>query len=117
MFSSEETRLRLIQKFWEETYRNLNALRHNLTRLHELETREVIRTMFLAAHTIKGNLGMMQLLDLELFDLHAPASDLEAVLLSLRDQEINLDDTVIRKVETCLAQLESQLATTQEELR
>ncbi len=113
MLSSDEMRGRLIQKFWAETNRNLRALRTKLTDLQQPNNHETIQAMFLAAHTIKGNLGMMQLLELDLLELNSPASDLEGLLLSLRDQEISFNGSVEQTLENYLVQLENQLASYQ----
>lgn len=114
MISSDDTRQRLIKKFWDQTTQNLSTLRNNLSCLRQLDNRDAIKTMFLAAHTIKGNLGMMQLLDVDLFDLNAPASDLESLMLGLRDQEIEPDNRIISELESYLDLLENQLAINQE---
>jgi chemotaxis protein histidine kinase CheA len=107
MISSEESRLRLIQKFWTETTRNLQAIRANLPHLNQADNRQAVNSMFLAAHTIKGNLGMMQLLDLDLLDLQAPANNLEALMLKVREQEGQADNSLIENLEKNLEQLES----------
>jgi len=114
MISSDDTRQRLIQKFWDQTTHNLGTLRNNLACLPQPDNRAAITAMFMAAHTIKGNLGMMQLLDVDLFDLNAPASDLESLMLGLRDQEIEVDNAIIKELESYLDQLESQLTINQE---
>jgi chemotaxis protein histidine kinase CheA len=114
MISSEDTRQRLIKKFWDQTTHNLNTLRSNLASLLQLDNKAVINTMFLAAHTLKGNLGMMQLLDVDLFELNAPASDLESLMLGLRNQEFEPNSGTISELESYLDLLENQLAVNRE---
>lgn len=115
MFPSEEMRLRLLSKFRAETARNLEVLRQNLPLISEPNNRQTIQLMFLAAHTIKGNLGMMQLLEEDLLiDLNAPANDLEALMQSLRDQEKTLNAAIIQELETYIFHIENQFMLGQE---
>ncbi len=108
MVPSEETRLRLLSKFRVETAQNLTTLRNQLPKLYQPENQDVIITMFFAAHTIKGSLGMMQLLEETEQTVSMPATHLEALLLSLRNREIVADPSIIETIESYLAQLESQ---------
>lgn len=117
MMPPEETRLRLARKFWTETTQYLNSLRRDLPTLKDGKTSpnpDLISRMFLAAHTVKGNLGMMQLLDIDLFDLNEPASDLESLMLRLHNQEVAPDAAVVQSLEKYLNQIESQFAIRQE---
>ena len=108
MLPSEETRLRLLRKFRVETAQNIITLRNNLPQLCTPENKDAIISMFFAAHTIKGSVGMMQLLDDNMNQLNAPASHIEAVMLSLRNQEFVPDATTVQEIEDYLQQIESQ---------
>ncbi len=110
MLLSDEVRQRLLHKFRTETSQNLATLRLNLPFLNEPEDRDAIITMFFAAHTIKGNLGMMQILEVDLSALNDRATDLETTLLGLRNRELMPGPVVARQLEEYLSQLESQFS-------
>jgi len=84
MIDSEETRIRLIGRFKLETAKYLDKLKINLPRLMIApEDEETTRQVFLLAHTIKGNVAMMLLLDKEFASLNPYAQKLETAALAL----------------------------------
>ena len=114
MVPSEETRTRLLRKFRAETTQNLSTLRNQLPLLCEPNNGDIIITMFFAAHTIKGSLGMMQLLEDNWLDLNEPASQLESLIMGLRNAEITADPALVVRLGSYVAQIEREFSPSQE---
>ena len=111
---SEETRSRLMRKFRAETTQNLITLRTNLPLLCQANNHDTIITMFFAAHTIKGSLGMMQLLQEDWLELNEPASRLEAIIMSLRNEEILPDAALVAQLEGYVTEMEKEFSPNQQ---
>lgn len=84
-FASEDTKQRIIRKFHSDTSQHLEVLRRNLTLLGTPEHAAAVKTLFMAAHTIKGNAGMMELLEVDVPGLVEPAGQMEALFYELQN--------------------------------
>jgi chemotaxis protein histidine kinase CheA len=108
IFASEDARQRLVNKFHKETAANLVTLRQNFDLLAAADTEPALRAIFLAAHTIKGNVGMLELLDVELPGLGEPAQELESLIYDLQDGTVSLSAEMTRQIENYIGELEKR---------
>lgn len=107
MFDSEESRNRLITKFKTETNKHLLKLRNYLLQLETTpEDGEVLEQVFMLAHTIKGNLGMMLLLDEEFAKLNPYVQKLEYVAIELHNRNIRLEPALMQEFYENIGQIE-----------
>jgi two-component system chemotaxis sensor kinase CheA len=111
MLDSEETRTRLIKRFKVETAKHLDGLKSNLPKLESApEAEDALEQIFFLAHTIKGNVGMMLLLDQGFSRLNPYAQNLEAFALALRDGQRIVEPGLLNDFYENISQLEYKFA-------
>lgn len=98
MLESPEVLSRLITKFKVETTKHLDNLKASLPRLVAApEDEEALKQVFLLVHTIKGNLGMMLLLDDVFAKFNPYAQNLEKAALALQSQTLRLEPALLKE--------------------
>ncbi len=106
---SEEKKQHLQDKFKAETIRQLITLRQNLLKLEQApDDKVMLEAMLFSCHTIKGNLGMMQMLAGETPKLAEIASVMEQLLIRLQHDQILPVAELFSRLEQNLSLIETE---------
>jgi len=104
---ADETKQRLLGRFRDETTHQIALLWANLPRLEQApDNSETLYSMYVSCHNIKGNLGMMLLLDNNMPDLTEVARRLELIMQNLSKGTTRLEPEIYRLLNQNLQQIE-----------
>lgn len=104
---ADETKQRLLSNFKEETAHHIALLWANLPRLEQApDDSDTLNAMYFSCHNIKGNLGMMQLLDSTMLDLTEVARKLEVTMHDLAKGQLQPGPEIYHLLRQSIRQIE-----------